>query len=159
MARAHAEEKRAETAGVTPMEVMEHAYDALGHLGGSGTTIVLGDWAHVPGFLFPHVPSMQAAFQLPYGPFGGAPMGMTAPRRAGGGILSEREARQRLPAMSGSARASTPSTHGDDLASDDPEKVEVTSSPWAECSGPGGGRELPRCAWLSASFSRRPFSV
>jgi len=47
------------------MEVMLHAYDALGALGGSGTTIVLGDWAHVPSFLFPRVPSLQSAFTLP----------------------------------------------------------------------------------------------
>ncbi len=65
MAQAHAEEQKAQTAGVTPMQVMMHAYDALGQLGGTGTTIVLGDWAHVPGFLFPRVPSMQNAFTLP----------------------------------------------------------------------------------------------
>jgi regulator of protease activity HflC (stomatin/prohibitin superfamily) len=69
MAKAHAEERRAETAGVTPMEVMEHAYDALAHLGGTGTTIVLGDWAHVPSFLFPRVPSLQSAFTLPLMPY------------------------------------------------------------------------------------------
>ena len=69
LAKAHAEERRAETAGVTPMEVMEHAYDALGQLGGKGTTIVLGDWAHVPGFLFPRVPSLQNAFTLPVMPY------------------------------------------------------------------------------------------
>jgi prohibitin 2 len=73
MARAHAEEEHAKTAGVTPMEVMEHAYDALGRLGGTGTTLVLGDWAHVPSFLFPRVPSLQNAFMLPYAPYGGAP--------------------------------------------------------------------------------------
>jgi regulator of protease activity HflC (stomatin/prohibitin superfamily) len=66
MASAHAAERRAETAGVTPMEVMVHAYDALAHLGGTGTTILLGDWAHVPNFLFPRVPSMNSAFMLPW---------------------------------------------------------------------------------------------
>ena len=73
MAKAHAEEKRAESAGVTPMEVMVHAYDALAHLGGTGTTIVLGDWAHVPNFLFPRVPSLQSAFTLPWAPYAPAP--------------------------------------------------------------------------------------
>jgi regulator of protease activity HflC (stomatin/prohibitin superfamily) len=68
MAHAHAEAQRAETAGVTPMQVMMHAYDALGQLGGTGTTIVLGDWAHVPSFLFPRVPSLQNAFSLPFVP-------------------------------------------------------------------------------------------
>jgi hypothetical protein len=47
---------------------MIHAYDALSHLGGTGTTIVLGDWAHVPSFLFPHVASLQNAFTLPFTP-------------------------------------------------------------------------------------------
>lgn len=70
MATAHAEEKRAETAGITQGEVMEHAYDALGKLGGSGTTIVLGDWAHVPSFLFPKTPTM-GGFAMPWQPFNG----------------------------------------------------------------------------------------
>lgn len=69
MAHAHAEDRKAETAGVTPMEVMLHGYDALSHLGGTGTTIVLGDWAHVPSFLFPRVPSLQNAFTLPFVPY------------------------------------------------------------------------------------------
>lgn len=77
MAQAHAEQQRAETAGVTPMQVMMHAYDALGQLGGTGTTIVLGDWAHVPSFLFPHVPSLQNAFSLPF-----VPIAPTAPPSA-----------------------------------------------------------------------------
>jgi regulator of protease activity HflC (stomatin/prohibitin superfamily) len=82
MAQAHAEERRAETAGATPMEVMLHAYDALGRLGGTGTTIVLGDWAHVPSFLFPRVPSLQGAFALPYVPYGAAAAAPAAPRVA-----------------------------------------------------------------------------
>jgi hypothetical protein len=72
LAHAHAEDRKAETAGVTPMEVMLHAYDALAQLGGTGTTILLGDWAHVPSFLFPRVPSLQSAFTLPWGSYGGA---------------------------------------------------------------------------------------
>ena len=98
LARAHAEEQRAETAGVTPMEVAMHAYDALAHLGGTGTTIVLGDWAHVPNFLFPRVPSLQNAFTLPYMPYIPPPSGAapTAPTAAnspatggsGGGFLT-----------------------------------------------------------------------
>jgi hypothetical protein len=70
------------------MEVMVHAYDALAHLGGSGTTIVLGDWAHVPNFLFPKVPSLQAAFQLPYSPFGGSQIMAPPSAGTGGNFLS-----------------------------------------------------------------------
>jgi regulator of protease activity HflC (stomatin/prohibitin superfamily) len=87
-ATVHAAEARAATAGVTPMEVMVHAYDALAHLGGSGTTIVLGDWAHVPNFLFPKVPSLQSAFQLPYSPFGGSQIMAPPSSGTGGNFLS-----------------------------------------------------------------------
>jgi regulator of protease activity HflC (stomatin/prohibitin superfamily) len=92
-ARAHAEEQRAETAGVTPMEVMLHAYDALGQLGGTGTTIVLGDWAHVPSFLFPRVPSLQNAFMLPFAPYAPPPAtpgpAASADPALGGAVLSK----------------------------------------------------------------------
>jgi hypothetical protein len=33
--------------------VQMHAYDALAKLGGEGTHLLLGDWSHVPNFLFP----------------------------------------------------------------------------------------------------------
>jgi regulator of protease activity HflC (stomatin/prohibitin superfamily) len=63
LAQAHAAEQRA----VSPLEVMIHAYDALGKLGGSGTTIMLGDWSHVPNFLFPQMAGFQTAGVSPGG--------------------------------------------------------------------------------------------
>ena len=62
LAKATAEEGRAEAANVTPMTVMSHAYDALGKLGGTGTTMMLGDWSKTPAWLFPHMPGFQGAF-------------------------------------------------------------------------------------------------
>jgi regulator of protease activity HflC (stomatin/prohibitin superfamily) len=53
MARAHAEENRASTQAVSPLTVQMKAYEALGKLGGSGTTIMLGDFSKTPQFLFP----------------------------------------------------------------------------------------------------------
>jgi regulator of protease activity HflC (stomatin/prohibitin superfamily) len=67
LAKASAEEHRAETASITPLHVMMHAYDALGKLGGTGTTIMLGDWSKVPNFLFPRLPWMNA-MTMPWGP-------------------------------------------------------------------------------------------
>jgi regulator of protease activity HflC (stomatin/prohibitin superfamily) len=61
MAKAHAEEKKVESVTLTPLMVMMHAYDALEKLGGSGATVMLGDFSHVPQFLFP--PSMMSAMQ------------------------------------------------------------------------------------------------
>lgn len=48
-----AKAKKAEATSISEMEVMIHAYDALSKLGGTGTTIWLGDWSRVPNFLFP----------------------------------------------------------------------------------------------------------
>jgi len=67
MARAHAEENHATAQLVTPLTVQMHAYDALGKLGGEGTTILLGEWSHVPNFLFPHAGAFANAYN-PYGP-------------------------------------------------------------------------------------------
>ncbi len=53
LAEAKAKEKKAEYSTITPLVVQMHAYDALGKLGGTGTTILLGDWSHAPAFLFP----------------------------------------------------------------------------------------------------------
>jgi regulator of protease activity HflC (stomatin/prohibitin superfamily) len=59
LAEAKAKEKRAESVALTPLMVQMHAYDALSHLGGSGTTIMLGDWSHVPSFLFPGMAGLK----------------------------------------------------------------------------------------------------
>jgi regulator of protease activity HflC (stomatin/prohibitin superfamily) len=53
LAKAHAEENRATTQAVSPLTVQMAAYEALGKLGGSGTTIMLGDFSKAPAFLFP----------------------------------------------------------------------------------------------------------
>src|ERR1019366_5112152 len=58
LAKATEAEKKAEAQSVTPLEVQMHAYDALGKLGGEGTTIYLGDWSHAPAFLFPPASAM-----------------------------------------------------------------------------------------------------
>jgi regulator of protease activity HflC (stomatin/prohibitin superfamily) len=59
LAKAQAEQKRAEATAITPLMVMMHAYDSLAKLGGSGTSVMLGDWSHVPSFLFPQFPGLQ----------------------------------------------------------------------------------------------------
>jgi regulator of protease activity HflC (stomatin/prohibitin superfamily) len=64
LAKASAEEKRAEAANITTNQVMMHAYDALGQLGGTGTSIMLGDWSKLPSWLFPRVAGLQSALPL-----------------------------------------------------------------------------------------------
>jgi regulator of protease activity HflC (stomatin/prohibitin superfamily) len=56
MAEAKLKERKAEALTVTPLMVQMHAYDALAKLGGSNANIMLGDWSHVPNFLFPQFP-------------------------------------------------------------------------------------------------------
>jgi regulator of protease activity HflC (stomatin/prohibitin superfamily) len=53
LAKAHADEFRAQTQAVSPLSVQLAAYEALGKLGGKGTTIMLGDFSRAPQFLFP----------------------------------------------------------------------------------------------------------
>jgi regulator of protease activity HflC (stomatin/prohibitin superfamily) len=53
VAHAKAEEAHAANQALTPLSVMVRGYQALEALGGSGTHILLGDWSHVPNFLFP----------------------------------------------------------------------------------------------------------
>jgi regulator of protease activity HflC (stomatin/prohibitin superfamily) len=66
LAQATEAENKAAAAQVSPMQVEEHAYDALGKLGGTGTTILLGDPSKLPAWLFPHVPGFQSAFNPSY---------------------------------------------------------------------------------------------
>ncbi len=59
MAEATLKQRKAEAVAITPLMVQMHAYDALAKLGGSNANIMLGDWSHVPNFLFPQFPFMH----------------------------------------------------------------------------------------------------
>ncbi|MBV8760932.1 MAG: hypothetical protein JO257_26795 [Deltaproteobacteria bacterium] len=75
LARAHAEENRAQTAAISPLTVQMKAYEALGQLGGTGTTIMLGDFSKLPTWLFP--PSVTSHAMMPpmtSGPRAGTPV-------------------------------------------------------------------------------------
>lgn len=61
VADGRAAQARAERATLTPLAVIDHAYEALGKLGGTGTLMMLGDWSHVPSFLLPSLPAFQHA--------------------------------------------------------------------------------------------------
>ncbi len=75
LASAAAAETQAESANITTNQVMMHAYDALGKLGGTGTSFMLGDWSKLPNWLFPRMPGFQSAF-------GGMWPGMVAQQEA-----------------------------------------------------------------------------
>jgi regulator of protease activity HflC (stomatin/prohibitin superfamily) len=80
LARATAEEKRAEAQSVTWLTVQMHAYDALGKLGGEGTHIMIGDWSKLPSTLFPRVGGGMAD------PYATRPTQFTRPWAAPGGL-------------------------------------------------------------------------
>jgi regulator of protease activity HflC (stomatin/prohibitin superfamily) len=88
LAKGEIEKNRAEQTSVTPLMVQMHAYDALASLGGKGTTILLGDFSHVPNFLFPR----SGAFANAY------PGATTAPAAATNAAPSAVPARTEPPA-------------------------------------------------------------
>ncbi len=59
LANAEAAETAAKAADITTNQVMMHAYDALGKLGGSGSTFLFGDFSKMPSWLFPRMPGLQ----------------------------------------------------------------------------------------------------
>ncbi len=80
LAKAHAEENRATTQAISPLTVQMAAYEALGKLGGTGTTIMLGDFSRAPQFLFPASYGLGGGFYGPTRPPGAAPGGKAEPR-------------------------------------------------------------------------------
>ncbi len=61
LAKAAAAEVAASAANVTMNQVMMHAYDALGQLGGTGSTFLFGDYSKMPNWLFPKIPGFHTA--------------------------------------------------------------------------------------------------
>jgi regulator of protease activity HflC (stomatin/prohibitin superfamily) len=61
LAKATTAENQAGAAAITTNQVMMHAYDALGQLGGTGSTFLFGDYSKMPNWLFPKVPGFQTA--------------------------------------------------------------------------------------------------
>jgi regulator of protease activity HflC (stomatin/prohibitin superfamily) len=56
---------RAKAYALSPLMVQSEGYKALAELGGSGTAIYLGDWSHVPNFLFPRGALAPLSLTLP----------------------------------------------------------------------------------------------
>ncbi|GAC1357247.1 MAG: hypothetical protein NVSMB47_10450 [Polyangiales bacterium] len=92
LAKAEEAKKKAEASGITPLVVQMHAYDALAALGGSGTSIMIGDWSHVPNFLFPGAmfPGMGAMPKAASATGKGkvVPTGGAAPNGATSGVVN-----------------------------------------------------------------------
>jgi regulator of protease activity HflC (stomatin/prohibitin superfamily) len=65
LANAEAAETAAKSADITPNQVMMHAYDALGKLGGTNSTFMFGDYSKMPNWLFPKMPGFQTPFMWP----------------------------------------------------------------------------------------------
>lgn len=79
LARAKAEENRAEAAAHTPLTVQAAGYEALGKLGGQGTTIFLGDWSRAPQFLWPRQYLTPPLMGQPTAPASTKPLQTTKP--------------------------------------------------------------------------------
>ena len=69
LAEGQAAQNRAKALELTPLVIQEKAYEALGSLGGTGTTIYFGDWSNAPSFLFPRgglgLPALTAPHLAP----------------------------------------------------------------------------------------------
>ena len=59
VSRAKSEQLKSENQALTPLAVMMRGYEALESLGRANTHILLGDWSHVPNFLFPGLPALK----------------------------------------------------------------------------------------------------
>jgi regulator of protease activity HflC (stomatin/prohibitin superfamily) len=79
LAKAHAEENRAQTLAHSPLTVQARAYDALGKLGGPGTTLYLGDWSKAPQYMLPRQGFYPGAFGAPFTLMPQAPVAPPAP--------------------------------------------------------------------------------
>lgn len=116
LARAVAEEKRAEAQSITWLGVQMHAYDALGKLGGEGTHILIGDWAKLPNFLFPKMGPGMGATTYPTHPTTFAPDPAPAPKRKtptdgpARAIVTPAEPPAALPAAPSRAKSKAPRT-------------------------------------------------
>jgi regulator of protease activity HflC (stomatin/prohibitin superfamily) len=80
LAKGEVAKNRAASTAISPLAVQQEAYEALGSLGGKGTTVYLGDFSHVPSFLFPHGGTGSFALTPLTPPSAGANATATYPR-------------------------------------------------------------------------------